>query len=360
MVTKTFETVRKPARLALALLAALSIAGGAQAREAESHYAIVQRTLETHVLPHFAALQSNAARLPGAVEQVCQTGGAGGREELASAFRNTVFAFAGVAYLRLGPLSVGSRRERLSFWPDPRGIMNRQLRQLIAANDPVVIDTIAKQSASVQGLPALEALITDKDAPLGPGDAAAYRCKLALAIARNIESLTAEINDDWTKDGGWKDRMLRPGSDNETYKEPLDAASDLLKSMLTGFQLIATTEVEPLVQEKRGFEGPYARSNLSKGYFEAGIKSLDAFYQAMALEAWLDDDKDWVKNWAGGAWRTLRQSDGAGGVVAGVRRTDAAPVRKVFDILMQLRRLVIGEISQAAALAVGFNDLDGD
>lgn len=340
--------------------AAIVFGAAASAKDAESHYAIVQRTLEKHVLPHFAALEAAAAKLPDAVEQVCATGADGNREELSTAFRNTVLAYAGVAYLRFGPLIEGSRRERLSFWPDPRGIMNRQLRQLIAAKDEAAMAAISKQSAAVQGLPALEALITDSDVPLGPGDPAAYRCKLADVIARNIVQLTSDINGDWTKSGGWKDKMLRPGSDNDAYKEPRDAASELVKALLTGFQLIATTEIEPQVLKKRGFDGPYAKSNLTTPYFRAGIDSLDAYYQSMALEAFLDDDKDWVKNWTGGAWRTLRESDGAGGVVAGVPKTFAAPVRKVFDLLIQMRRIVVGEVSQAAALAVGFNELDGD
>lgn len=349
----------------LACLAALPVAvllvsAPVQAKDAESHYEIVQRTLESHVLPHFAALEVAAAKLPVAIEQVCASGSDSAREELSTTFRNAVLAYAGVAYLRFGPLVEGSRRERLSFWPDPRGIMSRQLRQLIAAGDAAVLNAIAKQSAAVQGLPALEALITDKEVPLGPAEPAAYRCKLADAIARNIVQLTAEINSDWTKSGGWKDQMLRPGSDNAVYQEPRDAASELVKAMLTGFQLIATTEIEPLVLKKRGFDGPYAKSNLTKPYFRAGIESLDAFYQAMALEAFLDADKDWVKNWSGGAWRTLRESDGAGGVVAGVPKTFAAPVRKVFDMLIGLRKLVVGEMSAAAALAVGFNELDGD
>lgn len=359
IVTRTIWPRLSSIAVVLALVA-MALPAPARAKDAESHYAIVQRTLDTHVLAHFAALESAAAKLPEAVGQVCATGTDGTREELSTAFRNAVLAYAGVGYLRFGPLIEGSRRERLSFWPDPRGIMNRQLRQLIAANDEAVLSAIPKQSAAVQGLPALEALITDTEVPLGPGEPATYRCKLADAIARNVAELTSEINGDWTKSGGWKDKMLRPGSDNDVYKDPRDAASELVKAMLTGFQLIATTEIEPQVLKKRGFDGPFAKSNLTKPYFRAGIDSLDAYYQAMALEAFLDDDKDWVKNWTGGAWRTLRESDGAGGVVSGVPKTFAAPVRKVFDMLIQMRRIVVGEVSQAAALAVGFNELDGD
>ena len=35
------------------------------------------------------------------------------------------------------------------------------------------------------------------------------------------------------------------------------------------------------------------------GYYEAGVESLDSFYDAMELESYLAADKDWVKNWAG-------------------------------------------------------------
>lgn len=345
---------------AIAVFTSVVPNGAALAREAESHYAMVQRTLEKHVVPHFDELRSAAAKLPAAVEDLCQSGGDGAREELRTAFRNATLAWAGAAYLRFGPLTVGSRRERLAFWPDPRGIMSRQLRQLIVANDPAVIDAIAKQSAAVQGLPALEALITDKDVPLGPQEPAAYRCKLAQAIAKNIASLTEEIDNDWIKPGGFRDKMLRPGSDNDLYKEPRDAASELVKALLTGLQLVAVTEIDPQVKSKFGFDGPYAASNLSKVYFQAGIASIDQLYQTLALEAFLDEDKDWVKNWTGGAWRTLRESDGAGGVVAGVPKTFAPNVRKVFDMLMGLRKLIVGELSVAAAVAVGFNELDGD
>lgn len=346
---------------AMLIIAAIALCGSpAAAKDAQSHSAIVQATLDQHVLPHFRALRAAAAHLPEKVSHVCQTGDDGAREVLTTAFRNTVLAWAGVAYIRFGPLSVDSRRERMSFWPEPRGIVNRKLRQFLASNDTAAADAISKQSAAVQGLPALEMLITDRDVPLGPTPAAAFRCKLAEAIAANVSRLADEINTDWIKAGGWKDKMIRPGSDNAIYKEPRDAASELVKALLTGFQLIANSEIKPQFDRKRGFDGPYEKANLSKAYFSAGITSVDKFYQVMALESFLDDDKDWVKNWAGGAWRTLRETDGAGGAVPGVPKHFAPPLRKVYEMLIGIRKLVGGEMSAAAGLAVGFNELDGD
>jgi uncharacterized protein len=334
----------------------------ASAAEPQSHYALVQAALVQSVVPGFEALARNAARLPDSVERVCANGDAASREILGSAFRDTVLSWAGVEYLRFGPLADGGKRERMSFWPDPRGIMNRQLRQLIASNDVNVLEAgaLAKQSAAVQGLPALEVLIADKATPLGPGEASAFRCKLASAISANVSALAQELLDAWIKSGGWKDKMLRPGSDNDTYKEPQEAASELVKALLVGFQVVADGEVKPRLDDKALFTGPFAKTNLAKSYFEAGVKSLDQFYEAMALESYLPEDKDWVKNWAGGAWRTLRSSDGAGGRAEDAGTGDTAPVHKVFDMMSGLRKLVTSEMSVAAGLTVGFNELDGD
>jgi uncharacterized protein len=352
------------AKLAFATALAAYFAAPVSAAEPQSHYTLVQTALEKSVLPGFEALSKNAARLPDAVAAVCTKDDDAARENLTAAFRDTVLAWAGVEYLRFGPLADGGRRERMSFWPDPRGIMNRQLRQLITSGDATVIDggALAKQSAAVQGLPALEVLITDKDAPLGPGETAQFRCMLATAIAANVKGLAQELSDDWSKASGWKDKMLRPGSDNGTYKEPQEAASELVKALMIGFQLVADSEVKPRLDARlaANFSGPFAKSGLTKDYFKAGIGSLENLYGAMALESYLTDDKFWVKNWVGGAWRTLKASDGAGGAIDAASKDNAPPAQKVFDMASGIKKLVAAELSVAAGLTVGFNELDGD
>ena len=132
----TKQSAVSPVFAALMMFAFALCSGPVAAKEAQSHYEIVQTTLDKHLLPHFEDLRAAAEYLPDKVSKVCQTGDDGAREVLDSALHKAVLAWAGVAYIRFGPLSVVSRRERLSFWPDPRGIVNRQLRQLIASNDP--------------------------------------------------------------------------------------------------------------------------------------------------------------------------------------------------------------------------------
>jgi uncharacterized protein len=330
--------------------------------EPQSHSAMVATTLEKHIIPRVEGFATAAGALPGKVQQVCQTGDPAAREELSTNLRRTVEAWAEIEFLRFGPLTEAGRRERISFWPDPRGFLARQLRQLIAAKDMKVIEggAIAKQSAAVQGLPALESVMTDTVTPLAPGAASAFQCALAQAVAANIADMGRDLLQSWTKAGGWKDKMLRPGSDNDTYKEPSEAASELIKALLIGFQLVGDGEIKPQLDENSKYVGPFAKANLSKAYYAAGVKSLQALYETMALESYLPEDKDWVKNWAGGAWRVILASDGAGGKASGTVRDDAPALRELHGRISGLRKLVAKEISQSAGLTVGFNELDGD
>ena len=356
--------LRIAALLAFLTAMVLGLQGDAAlARIPPTHYAVVLATVDKHIVPHMAALRDAAQRLPGAVAQVCRAGDGASREALVAEFRSTVRAWAGVEFLRFGPMMEAVRRERMSFWPDPRGVMKRQLRTLIAAGDSAALDApdaIIKQSAAVQGLPALEALIADTAAPLGPQEDARYRCKLAQAIANNVGGIARDLYDGWTQRGGWRERMLEPGSDNAVYKEPQEAANELVKAFLTGLALVGDGQVKPQLDPNSKFRPPYAATQSSSDYFAGGVQSLAALYRVMDLEAFLDDDKAWVKNWVGGAWPTLLASDGAGGRLPDAEKIEAPPLAKVQAMFSGLRKITITVLSPAAGLTVGFNELDGD
>lgn len=349
-------------RAAIALVALIALAQSAldagsepgQQADAAARVALVEAAVETHVLPRVRALADAAARLPAGVATVCKTGQASDREELDTYFRETVVAWAGVAYLRFGPLTENNRAERLSSLPDPRGVMQRQLRSLLARGDGRSIDneTITKLPSAVQGLPALEALLMDRAAPLGPANASAFRCALSMAIAGNISAIAREIDQGWTRDGGWKDKMLSAGPGNASYSSAEAAARDLIKALSVGLKAVAENEVKPHLYAKSKGQAPFDASYASVEYYSAGVMSLNALYEAMALERFLPGDKDWVKNSAGTAWRIILSSDGAGGRGVGVERGDEPPVQKVFEALGTMRKLIINEMAAAAGVSI--------
>lgn len=327
-----------------------------------SHTAMVKAAIERYIIPHFDALKAAAAPLPDAVANVCKTGSADARKELEDRFRNVVLAYAGGDFLRFGPMREQGRREQISFWPDPRGFVARQMRLLLLNKDGKIAEpgAIRKQSAAVQGLPALEALIHDPHISLGPGDAASYRCVVAGAIAANIVQLTHEVADEWEKPQGWADKMLHPGPANDTYKTESEPAVEVVKALIVGLGLTADLQVKPQIDPKIRLAPPYDKSGLQKAYYAASIASLHQLYDILDLESWLPPDRLWMKDWVAGTWRTLESSDGVGGRAPHAKRDDAPTLREVFDRTNGLRNMVANRLSVAAKLTVGFNELDGD
>jgi predicted lipoprotein len=355
-------TLKKTLMTLIPILALIMQATAGTAAEPPTHTALARAAIDKHIIPHIEALRDAAHPLQKAVADVCRTGSAASSVELKKRFDKAVLAFAGVDFLRFGPMLEGGRREQISFWPDPRGFVGRQLRLVLLNKDPALLQpgAIRKQSAAVQGLSALEVLMLDKDVPLGPSEPAHYRCALAGAIAANVASLSDEVVDGWEKPGGWKDKMLHPGPDNDTYKNAGESAVEIVKALLAGLSLTADLQIKPQIDPKVKLAPPYQKSGLQKDFYRATIVSLRELYDALQLEDYLKPDKAWMKNWLSGAWRTIQSTDGVGGRSPNAERADAPPLREVFDKTNGLRNLVNNQLSMSAGLTVGFNELDGD
>jgi predicted lipoprotein len=327
-----------------------------------SHSAMVKVAIEQYIIPHIDALRAAAAPLPDAVAEVCKTGSPKAEKALQDRFDKVAIAYAGVDFLRFGPMLENGRREQISFWPDPRGFVSRQMRLLLLNKDETIArpGAIGNQSAAVQGLPALETLMHDKNVPLGPGDAGHYHCVVAGAIAANVVRLTNEVADEWEKPDGWADRMLHPGATNDTYKNESEPAVEVVKALIVGLGLTADLQVKPQIDAKIRLTPPYEKSGLQKAYYAASIASLHQLYDVLDLESWLPPDRLWMKDWVVGTWRTLESSDGVGGRAAHAQRDDVPTLREVFDRTNGLRNMVANRLSVSAKLTVGFNELDGD
>jgi uncharacterized protein len=346
--------------LALALLLA---SGPARAVTDERQAQRVIRVLDQHTIPGFAALKDAAAKLPEAVSQVCKAASQDASAALRDAFRETGKALAAVDFYRFGPLADQGRRERLSFWPDPRGAVSRQLREVLAAKDATVLtlEGLSRQSAAIQGLPALELLLTNKEQPLSSDEEAKFACGLASAIAQNIASISRDVYEAWTSPQGMRAKLLAAGPANATYKTPSEAAADLLRSLLTGLQAVSELQLKPrLAGAKPAAKGPFAKLGLERDAYQAAIASLQRLYAALDLEADLAPEKNWMKGWAAGAWRAMSISDGMGAGAKGIAAADAPKLNEVVSRVGGLRMLIGKEMSKSAGIVIGFNELDGD
>ncbi len=204
------------------------------------------------MLPRFKRLADHSGKLAEDLARACD-----GNKKAAAAvkkdFADTVLAWAAVEFLRFGPMSQIGRPERFDFSPDPRGVTQRQVGALVAKRDASALDpaTLAKKSAAVQGLSALEVLLYDDARPItGDDEEARYRCKLALAMAQSTTRWRARF---WRSGramlagaGAWSS----PGRSDARYKSPEEPAGDFARALITGLQMIQDREV--VADDRRG------------------------------------------------------------------------------------------------------------
>lgn len=327
------------------------------------------RVIDSYVLPRFKRLEQASGGLAADIARICD-GAKGGLANAKRDFAETALAWAEAEFLRFGPMSEIGRPERFYFWPDPRGVAQRQINALIAKRDATALDpvTLAKKSAAVQGLSALEVLLHDDEHPItGADDDARYRCRLALAIARAMNGLASEVVAEWDGEGGWRRRMLEPDPQGTPYKTAEEAAADFARALVTGLQMIQDREVAPMIAAiatpDKPPRLPFQRSGLSARYIVSGIASAKALYETMGLARSVPSDKGWMPRWISAAFERLARD--APAAVENIPRAKdhkdrERELRMVRFHVEGIRKLVGREIAPLAGLTVGFNELDGD
>ena len=157
-----------------------------------------------------------------------------------AAFHKAMDAWMAIQHARLGPSQVEARAFRIQFWPDNRNRIGKQLDAVLTEERAdLVYDSavLANASVALQGMPALERLLFEKDLP-----PESYGRHLARAIAANIETIARELAVDWAPGGGWLEGLYEPGSSARAYPTAAQATSSLILAM--------TTQLESVVGKK--------------------------------------------------------------------------------------------------------------
>jgi predicted lipoprotein len=339
--------------------------------ERKTHAEMVHAAIDTHILPRLERLATATSHLEAAVASIC-SGAKGGRIGADAAFKETVLAWGAIDFVRFGPIAEGHRLERFFFWPDPRGITARQLSATLAKRNEALLapGALATQSAAIQGLSALEMLLYDQAHPLdAAGDDARYRCAYASAIAANLRTIAHEVSEAWQGPEGWHMKMEAPGSDNPLYKDSSETAREVVKTILTGLQIVQDRHIMPRLNAaaKVPPKPPrlaFERSQLTADYIGAEIASLKALYEATGIAAYAPSDKLWMAAFLGRSFDELAADNKK------LAKIDpkATPVAEETLTLMRhmrftlngLRQIINRELAPAADLTLGFNELDGD
>jgi uncharacterized protein len=338
----------------------------------KTHAAMVLSSIDGQIVPRVKDLRKATAQLASGMKRLCAAPGKRSRKRAAARrFKKVVLAWGAVDFLRFGPITKNHRLERFFFWPDPRATTWRQLTALLAKKDPALLDPreLAKQSVAVQGLGALELILTDKKKPLsGRNETSVYRCAYAKTIADNLNNIAIEIEGEWTAPDGWRQRMLTPGSDNAIYKDASETAREIVKAILIGLQIAQERNIVPRLEKALGktrkpLRVPFQKAGLTNPYLASRIVSIAAIFMAVDLTAYVPPDKAWMRKFILGAFKALvrdcsRLPKGKRNERVGQRGIDT--LRKMRFDVNGLRQIIGRELAPAAELSIGFNALDGD
>ena len=333
----------------------------------------VERAIDRHVLPTLTDFSKKAHALSDSLGAFCRAGDAESLRAVNAAFRATVLAWARAEHLRFGPLRGGDVSMRINFWPDPRGVVFRQMRRVLQAENADLLDpaVLAKQSVAVQGLGSLEIILL-RWARKPPVDQGAgrpdYDCRLAKAIAGNVANVSDMVLQSWMRPGGWRSRLLNPGPDDAIYLNVDEVAGQITKSLLLGVALLRDQHVLLLFElatgERRRIKLPFQRSGLSVAYIQESVKSLKQLHEQFRLTDYARGEVAWTKEWVGQTFGTLERAvdelELPGDRPIAKTDVDETALRRLRFYTNGLRQVIGRALAPAAGLTIGFNELDGD
>ena len=331
---------------------------------------LVEQTVSIYIVPAYRDLKDSTARLADSVRGYCAAPDGKGRDALDAAFADTLTAWAAVDFFHFGPMGSEGRYERFAFWPDVHGTGARQLRQFLASEDETLThpDVLANQSAAVQGLPALEILLYSGSKGLLDADKPeAFRCALADAIAENLDAVAEEAVAGWSGDDGWTALIENPGNANPVYRTHAEAATEVLKAILTAFEQMRDQRILPAVgatpEDARVSLAPYYRSGHTMAYLRAGSAALQRFVAASGMLEMLPEDQGGYAASALFEFTNLDAAlEGAGPDIKAALADPKTRAKLAYAaiVLASLRGNFERHIAVAVGLTPGFNSLDGD
>jgi len=185
---------------ALALALAMSSPASAAVKASD----VIQRAIDGFVRPAYASLHDHADGLAKAMDALCQAPSQGNLDAAHAEFSATVAAWSSAEIIGFGPIKENNRLERMLYWPDRKSIGLKQVQAALAAKDPTATDPaqLAGKSVAMQGLGALEFVLYGDGSEALAGKDDPYRCAYGAAIARNIETMAADVDAAWKKPDG--------------------------------------------------------------------------------------------------------------------------------------------------------------
>ena len=334
---------------------------------------IVARIVGQVIVPGYQALSTSAEQAATATAALCTAPDPPHLAAAREGFAGLVAAWSRVEMFRFGPARDANRYERLFFWPDRRGLGQRQVDDILASKDEGATEqaTLRDKSVAVQGLLALEyVLYGDGSTELADGTPASFRCRYGGAVAGAIAQTAREIVDGWTADNGFAAIMRDAGPDNPVYRSHGEVIQDVIRSAREQLQVDADLKLSraigkapPAANPRRS---PFWRSDQTLPSIIANVDAVVALQDAGGLAGAFPKGSDWYPGSLAFELKrvaTALAAVQASGVTWEAAVRDPASHQRLAYALIPLGSAIDmlgGGYPQALGLITGFNSRDGD
>ncbi len=347
-----------------------ALAAPAFAQSAIPNEQIIQGAIESYIQPSFHRFAEDAAALKLGVTALCEAPSAEALTVARDAFKPAIVSYSRIEFVRIGPLGLGDRLERLLFWPDRKGIALRQVQAALADEDPTATspETLREKSIAMQGLGALEFLLFGT----GSDDLAktsGYRCAYSQAIVTLVDDLATTLDAEWhdTSPDGAVAHMLSPQPTFDDYRTHTEVLERLAATMIHGTEAIRDQRITPILGVATGSPKPrsalFWRSNMTIPSIAANFSGIHDFFLAARYPEAIGIANAWVAK--GAIFEFENAARAAATITAPMEQAVADHEQlqafKYMAIITGSLDHLLGEnLAAALGLSVGFSALDGD
>lgn len=211
--------------------------------------------------------------------QLCRVPNKANQAEAQTAFQKNALDWQQVQWLNFGPVTYFMRYYAFEYWPDKKGVTQRQLRAL-AQQDPSVMETPkfwTSASIAVRGLTAVESLLYHPDfSPMATKD----HCHLLEKVTEHQFSSAYAVAKQWQDSRAQDWVFAEDGAEFDTEQAALE---QVLQQWLEHMSAVKDAKLETPIGYK-GHENlklaEFYRSNLSLPSIQANLLSYRKIYHA--------------------------------------------------------------------------------
>ncbi len=341
----------------------------AEAFEKDVAEIVLAGAVDGYIKPAFHQFLAATDDLRTRSAALCEYPSAKGLATLKERFGEAVAAWAGVDFIRIGPLLEKNRLERLLFFPDRKSATVKQVQALLDSGDESIADpkALVEKSVAVQGLAAYELAFFGGDPDSVIGAKKMLRCRYGAAVAENIHAVAAELSAAWDAPDGVAAHFKTPGANNPLFRNDGEALTALLGLHVHAVEALRDQRLKafyPGAKEKpQPKSALFRRSGNTMASQAAEYTGLKNLWAAADMAALLDED---IRSVSGSIVFDLNTLIKTTSGLAEPDETNLADdkYRAKMDFLLLTSQDLLArlndEYGKAIGLGAGFSFSDGD